>query len=483
MVFAYMEKGSRSSYLFKNVGLLTISEFLSKLIVFLLVPLYTSVLTTEEYGVYGVYITTINLLVPILTIDIAHAGMRYLVDGISNKKSVVTISLYYCFVSIVLVCVFVFFNSTLKIILILDQYSSFFILMFVASAVDTLICNLTRGFEKIFDLAVSSFICTAITLACNILFLTKYNMGLGGYFIANTVGLLYRTIHLLIATHIHRFISFPLNRKLKNEMSRYSLPLMLNSVSWWANDASDRYIVTWICGVAENGIYSVGYKIPSILSMFSSVFSQAWTLSASKESDKEDREKYYSDMYKRYNACIVIACSLILAFDKLLARFLYTNEFYEAWKYVPFLLVAFLFGALSSYLGALFSALKKTKVAGISTVVGAVTNVILNLILIYAIGTIGAALATLISNVVIWIIRLLYVNKYIHLDIKLGQNVLIYMLLLMQSLIMCLVSNSILLYVLQFGLFIIFLVAFRNDIVQLVEGLFELLSLNKKCKK
>ena len=70
----------RVKYLFKNMGILTISSFASKILVFLLVPLYTSILSTSEYGTYDLVVSTISLIYPILTMNIYDAVMRYCLD-------------------------------------------------------------------------------------------------------------------------------------------------------------------------------------------------------------------------------------------------------------------------------------------------------------------------------------------------------------------------------------------------------------------
>ena len=76
-------------------------------------------------------------------------------------------------------------------------------------------------------------------------------------------------------------------------MIAYSAPLVLNAIGWWVNSASDRYVVTWLCGLAVNGIYSVGYKIPSIINVFQTIFNQAWFLSAVKEFDPQDKDGFF----------------------------------------------------------------------------------------------------------------------------------------------------------------------------------------------
>lgn len=111
-----------------------------------------------------------------------------------------------------------------------------------------------------------------------------------GYFVANCLSFASTDLYLLIKLKIWKVISWkPENRSLKKEMVAYSVPMGLGNIGWWINNVSDRYIVTWICGLAANGVYSVAYKIPSLLSMFQQIFNQAWTISAVKEYDQDRR--------------------------------------------------------------------------------------------------------------------------------------------------------------------------------------------------
>ena len=72
---------NRYKYLIKNTGVLTISNFSSKILTFLMVPLYTNVLTTAEYGTYDLSISTVSLLTPILSLNVVDGVMRYSMDA------------------------------------------------------------------------------------------------------------------------------------------------------------------------------------------------------------------------------------------------------------------------------------------------------------------------------------------------------------------------------------------------------------------
>ena len=102
--------------LVKNTGLLSISSFASKILVFLLVPLYTSVLSTEEYGAFDLMQTTVLLLLPILSINIYDAVMRFIMDENYDKKVVVSIGVKYVILSIVFFTILTVLNAHFAVV-------------------------------------------------------------------------------------------------------------------------------------------------------------------------------------------------------------------------------------------------------------------------------------------------------------------------------------------------------------------------------
>lgn len=118
-------------------------------------------------------------------------------------------------------------------------------------------------------------------------------MGLWGFFMAYVLGIISQSFYLFLAIKGWKFVKWQnLDSKLHQEMLNFSKPMILTNISWWINGLSNRYIITWLSGIAANGIYSVSYKIPSVLMMFQGIFGQAWTLSAVHEFDKDDKNGF-----------------------------------------------------------------------------------------------------------------------------------------------------------------------------------------------
>ena len=125
-----------------------------------------------------------------------------------------------------------------------------------------------------------------------------------------------------------------------------------------------------MAGVSVSGIYAISGKLPGIISVFQSVFSQAWSVSAVKEFDKNDEDGFVGKMYTLSGFCMLMVGAVTILLNVPLAKILYADEFYEAWKYVPPLIVAGILNALSLFTGSIFMAVKDTKSRMISTLLG-----------------------------------------------------------------------------------------------------------------
>ena len=460
---------NKYKYLFKNIGLLTLSSFATKLLSFFLVPLYTNILTTTEYGTYDLFNTTVGVLLPILTLNVQDAVMRFAMDSKSNRKAIISVAMKILLVANTVVAVGLIVNAAFGISSLVKDYSIFFFLMFFMQSLSGVVTYYIRGIDKIADLSVSSVLVSAFTIGCNIVFLAVFHWGLTGYFLANIIGPLVQSLYLIARSRLIHDTDLRADfSEEKRAMLDYCKPMIANSVAWWVNNTSDRYVVIFFCGLAENGIYSVASKIPSILNIFQSIFSQAWTLSAVKDFDPEDKNGFFANTYRAYNCLMVLLCSAIIVADKILAHFLYAKDFFVAWKYVPWLTIAIVFGSLSGYIGGFFSAVKNSKIFAQSTVVGAVSNIVLNLVMTPFMGALGAAIATAVCYFVVWVIRYWNSKKFIKLKINLKRDLITYVLLAAQSIVL-LLEDGIVLYGVEIGMFLVIVILYAGDLMSIAK--------------
>ncbi len=415
-------------YFLKNLSIFTISNFITKLLMFLMLPLYTSILTSKEYGTIDMITTTVNLAMPILTLCITEAIIRFTIEENTNKKQILLNSLNIAFKGYILLLIASIvawiIGIEFKILIIFNIY-------YLVYTVSSLLTYYLKGLERIKIIGWASVIRVITLILLNCLLLLYLKLSVVGYYVSLIVSDIIVIIIYIYNLKKNKVVgNNEKNTTLKKEMIKYSKNFVLNSISWWINNASDKYILLLFYDLDITGIYSVAYKIPTIIEFVQAIYSQAWQISAIKEYNKKNSVEFFSNMYKIYNIIIIFTVCLILIFLKIISKILFAKEFFIAWKYVPFLLLAILFGALAGFLGSIYAANKDSKMYAKSTAIGAMTNIILNFLLIPSMAAHGAAVATCISYAIVWILRLIFMKKYMVLKINLKKDVTSYLLIL-----------------------------------------------------
>lgn len=146
-------------------------------------------------------------------------------------------------------------------------------------------------------------------------------------------------------------------------MLRYCVPLIPTAAFWWVTSVSDRYMITAQLGSAANGIYAVSAKLPTILTVLSSVFMEAWLFSAVTEQQEgsEAHLQFYGSVWKTFVAGMVLSASGVIAFSRLAVRILAEEEFFSAWQFVPVLCLAMVFASFSTFLSSVYVVSKKAR--------------------------------------------------------------------------------------------------------------------------
>ncbi len=415
----------------KNFAFLTIGSFASRLISFFMVPLYTAVLTTAEYGASSLINTSIWLLLPLFSLLMDEAVMRFALDKEIESSQTFSIGIWIAMIGFGVFCLlsplFLLFEA-------LRPYYWFFILYYLGTNFNGIVGQFAKSSGYLNQYTISGVIHTFIHILLSILFLVVFKWGVYGYLLATDIGLLFNALFIFISCKLHRYLLSPkkLNLKLARVMIRYSVPMIPNYLSWWVCNASNQYMITAMVGVGANGIYSVSGKIPSLLSQMASLFNSAWRLSAVDDFGTEGSQKFYHDIYSIYSTVLTVGAAVLVLFTKLLAGLLFSNEFFEAWRIAPTLILAQVISTLAIFMGSVFTSAKKTKALFLAPTVAAILNIILNYILIRQISAIGAAIASCVSFLTIYLINFFLTRKIMDIGISLWHELLLFALLALQ---------------------------------------------------
>ncbi len=420
------------------MALFTISSFVSKLLVFFLVPFYTSILTEAEYGIADVMQSTLLLTVPLLSLNAGEAALRFGLDKGADHAEILGIGLKRVLMSdlcAMLLSLAVYIFRLLTGNGPKGEYIALFLVLYICNSFYEYMLLYCQGTEKVQIMITGSVSCTFLVIICNIFFLLVLSMGLFGYLLAQMLSFVGSGLLIFfLLGGLAELRNIKGDRKLQKEMREYGSGMLLYSTSSWVNNALDRYYILLMLGASENGLYGVAYKIPAILSIFQRIFAQAWQMSAAKEFDEAGRDAFFSKMFKVYNAIMVVGAAGIIFLLKPLAGLLFQKNFFEAWVLVPPLLISVIFGALEGFLGSICLAFKDGKSIGRATGLGALVNIVLNYFLIIEFATMGAAIATLVSYFVMFAAAYIMVRKYVKLEVSMRKNFLAYALLIVEAL-------------------------------------------------
>ncbi len=423
-----MSESTKSKRLAMDTLLFGISSFGSKILVFFLTPLYTSVLLTEEYGVADLISTTVNFIYPVLTLAIADATLRFAIDKEANKNSVLQNCLLFTGIS----CVFLMLLYPLMsfVDISLRKYWIFFVLTYVFFNLHHGLSSFIKGLGKTKLFAVQGIVHTLSVIISNIIMLVVLKKGLTGYLLSVIIGYIVPSVLIFFKAKIYNYLKFvKFDISLTKNMLRYSIPMIPTLLAWAINNNIDKYMILAKMGLSENGIYSAAHKIPTLMTTVILIFTQAWQLSAIENVGSEDEKEYHSKIYGSLNVVSVLGCMCIIPLSQILSKILFAEAYFSAWQYVPLLTVAALFSSLAGFMSAPFRAYKKTKMLFASVAASSVCNIVLNFVLMEFMGTVGAACATAVSFFVMWLVRFITAQKFIKMKINVIKTVATYIIL------------------------------------------------------
>ncbi len=422
----------REGKLLKNTFIISIGTFLPKLASFITLPVLTGCLSKEEYGNYDLITVLVSFVLPIATLQIQAAAFRYLIEVRDNKKEICRI--------ITSISFFIGLTSfiALSILFFLIPYQSvplklLICLYFLVDIIVNATRQICRGLDKNLDYSISAIVSSLGKMMFAVVFVYILKKGLLGSIIALCAASMASLAFLLYKTRIYTYISSKgFDKSILKEMLRYSWPMVPNSMSAWIMRVSDRFVITLFMGVAANAVYSVANKIPSLLNIAQNTFTMAWQENASIVSKDKDASQYYSKMFSKIYGFMAGLFGLLIAMTPLLFKMLVRGDYSRAYPQMPILFLAMFFYGMSTFLGGIYVAYKKSKSVGITTTIAAMINLVTDLCAIRWAGLYAASGSTLVAYVFLFVYRILDVQKIIRIHIDYKRSILILVFVLFE---------------------------------------------------
>lgn len=419
-----------SSYrkLFSNTLTFAIGSFSSKILVILLIPIYTNALSKAEGGITDVLTQIANWAIPIASVTIAEAVIRFGLDKAYDKKAVFTIGNVVCLGGLGAFGVLMFIFTIAGVAKnYLGTYGIILYLYIFMSSMKTLYSTYVRALERVKLFAVNGIITTLFTLLFNVLFYMVFPkdyafFGIGGvfaspvakYLLAVLLSDFISIIFLIFTAKLWKhFDRASWNRDLLRTMLQYSVPLIPAQLLWLITNSSDTFMTTYIMGENYNGVLSAAYKIPNIVATVYLMFGQAWNMSAITENDSKDRDTFYEKVFDFNQSLIYILAGGCLLVIQPLTNILIGAEFHDSIRYSPILIYSTVFSCFTTFMGSIYIATKKSKRSLFTSFISGAVNVGVNLLLIPRIGLYGPAISTVVAYLAVFVARVFDSRKLI----------------------------------------------------------------------
>lgn len=443
---------NKSSKLISNTLILSLGTVGSKMIQYFLLPYYTNVLSTAEYGIVDNLQNISSLLIPIISMTISEAIFRYSMDKHYDPRAIFSngniITLIGCIASLIISLFITPFLQSATMV----QYM-YTVIVYVCVNMFRTNCSLyVKAINKTTLFTIDNMLLTAATIVSNIIFLSVFDMGIVGYMLGYIVGNAISAVFLIFAARLNRSFSFHFFAKdICKTLFIFSVPLIPNTVCWWISNSSNRFMISYFIDVSENGVFAIAYKIPTIITIIVGVLMQAWQISANEAAEDKHLQNYYSQMYEIIDSMVVILSGGAILASKIAVDLMATEAYSYAWQFVPMLALSVYYYSKAQLLGTIYTTFKKTFMAFVTNFIAAAVNILLNFFLIQATGSaLGAAISTCISYCVLCYVRKKDTRRMIKLKTSISKETITGLLLLAEAVVFTWFNN---LYYISIGCF------------------------------
>lgn len=382
---------------------------------FLLVPLYTDVMSSADYGKVSIIFSWLVLFNVILSYGMETSFFRFY-NSQDDKRAVIgtsTISIFWT--SILFLVVSLLFRNTLASLSEIDvEYITYTIWILVLDALVVIPFSKLRAYQRPIIYAIIKIGNVTVNLGLNLFFLLYLpkiavanpdgflaslyveNFQIGYIFVANIVASLL-TLIVLSPNYFH--IEWHFDVKLWKKMLRYGFPILFAGLAFAINEHFDKILLDWFnVSKSEIGAYSACYKIGLFMVLFRTAYSLGIEPFFFSYAKNENAPQTYADVTKYFVIFGSLISLSVIVFADILKLFLIPNETYwSAMKVVPLIVLANFFLGIYTNLSVWYKLTDRTKMGAYISIVGAIITLAINFLLIDKFSYLGSAIATIVA--------------------------------------------------------------------------------------
>lgn len=413
--------------LFRQSAVYSFGGILDKGISFLLLPFYTAYLTTAEFGIVGIMTVLIQLAVPLVKAPVSNGFVRYYYSHeISGDRKVLFFNgLFFIVVQLLVLSFLLLFGNKFFASLLLDDENLDYIVTIYAIIlfflpVKQYLLSLLRIQQKSGLYFIVSVSRAVISAAVTLYLLIVVKMGV----MAVVYGQLLRACFdlVILFPYLLKNIAIRIDIKSLKPLLKYGYPLILTAVSLYFMQSSDRFIMKMHWSLDDLGIYSFAFRFGMIINiaLATPVKYALNPIIFKMEGDNQDVNPFISRSTNYFFFIALLFWLVLSVFSKELVYLIaQSKDFYKAWKIVPVVALISVMNGGKDFFGKGIAMASKTQYSAAAFVMGAVLNVILNLLFIPFWNIYGAVAATLLSFLFLAGLNIHYSGRFYNLKFNL----------------------------------------------------------------
>ncbi len=418
-----------------------IGSAMSKLLNLAILPYITTMLTTEQYGLFDLVQTITSVALPVFTFQTIESAFRFVYLEKYERKGQVLTNVWFCIV--VGTTLFVIISLIIDFLIIDIKFIYYLVIFYIFNVLMNMYQRIARSLNRNTVFALSGMIQTFSLLSFQYCLLNFWNMKAEGLIYAYALSVIVTCIYIETQVKSLQMLSI---RSIKigviKKLIRFSAPLIPNSISWWGVSSINRLIIVATLGYSANGIFSMSNKFASVITLITNTFHLAWQEYVLIEKDNPERTHLFSGVFKHYLMIVSLITSLGILFQQLFFNILIDPAYFESYYYIPIVMIGVGISSVGSFYGAGYFAYEKTINAFFTTIVGAIVNIAMCILTVKNFGLYGIAFSSAIAYLIIWIARHHSMKKYFCINFKI-RNLLLSIIVLFFSISIYYKNNNI----------------------------------------
>lgn len=416
--------------LFKETLIYGLSRYIGKFIGIFLLPLYTSMLTPEDYGILDL-LGTVSVVSGFLVISGSDAALGYYYyrkEFMPERKIMISSALWIRLIlSFIIFLLIVILSGFFSEILFNRDYTLFFYvtgLTVAFSSVYSFFFDLVRFEFRPWFYTIISTSGILIQITLNIYYILYLKEGVYGALIANAIS--YLLFFLVSVIYVFKNYGFGLSSRWFKDILSYGAPLIGTGIAVWILNSTDRYFIAHYEDLTDVGIYAVGMKVASFLGLIAGAIQLAWSPFAMDIQYHENAKNVYSKVFLIYFILNITGIFLISIFAQDILKVFTQPGYYSAKIVIPFLCLSIVLWSGYFIVATGIAITKKAQHTVWITILAAIVNIILNFLLTTKLGSIGAAFSIMFANFLIFVLTLYMSQKLYFVNYPYSKVIMIF---------------------------------------------------------